>query len=64
MERLKLFLPKNTTTVIQSTNQGITQACKAYYHSGLLRGAVNSELQVGEFLKTLTLKDVAAKGLG
>jgi hypothetical protein len=44
------FLPKNTTAPIQK---------KAYCRVELLCEGVNSELQATEFLKTLTLKDVA-----
>jgi hypothetical protein len=54
-----MFLPKNTTALIQPMDQGIIRACKAFYRGELLGGVVNSELQVTEFMKTLTLKDVA-----
>jgi hypothetical protein len=47
-----MFLPKNTAALIQPMDQGIIRACKVYYHSELLGGVVNSELQVTEFLKT------------
>jgi hypothetical protein len=58
-EKIKaMFLPKNTTALIQPMDQGIIFACKAYYRCELLGGVVNSELQVTEFLKTLMLKDV------
>jgi hypothetical protein len=39
-----MFLPKNTTALIQPTDQGIIRACKAFYRGELLRGVVNSEL--------------------
>jgi hypothetical protein len=54
-----MFLPKNTTALIQPMDQGNIRACKAYYRCELLGGVVNSELQVKEFLKALKLKDVA-----
>jgi hypothetical protein len=53
-----MFLPKNTTALIQPMDQGIIRACKDCYCGELLGGVVNSEMQVTEFLKTLTLKDV------
>jgi hypothetical protein len=57
-EKIKaVFLPKNTTALIHSIDQGIIQACRACYGE-LLGGVVNSELQVTEFLKTLMLNDV------
>jgi hypothetical protein len=39
-----MFLPKNTTALIQPTDQGIIQACKAYCHGEPLGGVVHSEL--------------------
>jgi hypothetical protein len=43
--------------LIQPLKQGIIRVCKACYRC--VGGVVNSELQVTEFLKTLTLKDVS-----
>jgi hypothetical protein len=54
-----MFLPKNTNSLIQPMDQGTIQTCKTSCCSKLLGRVVNSELQVTEFLKTLTLKDVA-----
>ena len=54
-----MFLPKNTTALIQPLDQGIIHAFKAHYRGGLLSDMVNSELQVTEFLKTVTLKHAA-----
>jgi hypothetical protein len=45
--------------VFQLMDQGIIRGCKAYYRGDLLGWVVNCDLQVTEFLKTLTLKDVA-----
>jgi hypothetical protein len=53
------FLPQHTTALVQPTDKGITRVSGACYHSQLPGRVVNSELQVTEFLKTLTLKDVA-----
>jgi hypothetical protein len=44
-----VFLPKNMTTLIQPIYEGITQGCKACYHSELVAAAVN-ELEVTELL--------------
>jgi hypothetical protein len=54
-----ILLPKNTTALIQTLDQGIIRAFEAYYHGGLLNEIGNSELQVTEFLKTVTFKNVA-----
>jgi hypothetical protein len=54
-----MFLPTNTTALIRPMDQGNIQAHKAYYRGELLGGVVNSDLQVTEFLKTLTLKGIA-----
>ena len=52
-----MFLPKNTTALIQPLDQGIILTFKAHYRRGLLSEIVNSELQVTDFLKTVTLKN-------
>jgi hypothetical protein len=43
-----MFLPKNTTALIQPLDQGITRAFKALYRGGLLSETGNPELQVPE----------------
>jgi hypothetical protein len=40
-------------------DQGIMQASIGFYYSELLGGLIKSQLQIMEFLITLTLKDVA-----
>jgi hypothetical protein len=52
-----IFLPKNITKLIKPMDQGIIQAFKAHSH-GKPPGDVNSELQITEFLRILTLKGV------
>jgi hypothetical protein len=54
-----MFLPRNTTTLIQLMDQGNIRACKTYYCGEMLGAIVNSELPVAEFLNTLTLKNVS-----
>jgi hypothetical protein len=54
-----MFLLRKTTALIKPVDQGIIRACKACYHGEMPGGVVNSELQVTEFMKTLTLKDIA-----
>jgi hypothetical protein len=44
-----MFLPRNTTALIQPMDKCIIRVCKAYYRGELLDGVVNSELQVTEF---------------
>jgi hypothetical protein len=53
-----IFLPKNTTTLIQLIDQAIICTFIACCHDELLGGSVNSKLQITEFLKTITLKNV------
>jgi hypothetical protein len=56
-EKVRLiFLPKDITTLLQLMDPGIighSNSC-----CGMLRGVVNSELQIMEFLKTVMLKNV------
>jgi hypothetical protein len=40
-------------------DQGVMQASIGFYYSELLGGLMKSQLQIMEFLETLTLKDVA-----
>jgi hypothetical protein len=53
-----MFLPTNTTALIQPMDQGIILACKAYCHCELLGGVVNSELlgYLGEKLRQVVLQ--------
>jgi hypothetical protein len=52
-----MILPKNMTVLIQPMNQGIIWIYKPYYWNELYAHVVKSEVQVTEFLKTLTLND-------
>jgi hypothetical protein len=52
-----MFLPKDTTTLIQPLDQGVIRAFRTHYHSGLLSEIGSSEHQVTQFLKTVTLKE-------
>jgi hypothetical protein len=52
-----MFLPKNTTALIQLTDQGTILPYKTYYHGEPFGGVVNYDLQVTEYLKTLMLKN-------
>jgi hypothetical protein len=54
-----MFLPTDTTVLIQSLEEGIIQAFKAYCQQALLTAVVNSELKVLQFMKTVTLKNIA-----
>jgi hypothetical protein len=54
-----MFLPKNTTVLIQPLDQGFTLALKAYYQWALLTAVIKSELQMPQFLKTVTRKNMA-----
>jgi hypothetical protein len=53
---VSIFLPKNTTALIQPLDEGIIRAFEAYYRQALLTAVVSSELQVPQFLKTIRLK--------
>jgi hypothetical protein len=59
-----MILPKNTTALIQPMDQGIIPAFKAYYRQALLTAVITSELQVPQFLKTVTLKNMAYNIIG
>jgi hypothetical protein len=52
------FCQRILLELIKSMDQGTIQAFKAYFH-GKMSGDVNSELQITEFLRILTLKSVA-----
>jgi hypothetical protein len=54
-----MFLPKNTTALIQPLDQGFTQAFKAFYQWTLLIPVIKSGLQMPQFLKTVTHKNMA-----
>jgi hypothetical protein len=58
-EVVVMFLPTNTTVLIRSLEEVIIQAFKTYYQQAVLTAVVNSELQVLQFLKTVTLKNIA-----
>ena len=56
-----MFLPPNTTSIIQPMDQGILEALKSHYKKRLLRHLIleneSSSLPVPEILKALTIKD-------
>lgn len=54
-----MFLPKNTTALIQPLDQGIIRAFKAHYRRELLSALVNSDEEMENFLKSINLKSVA-----
>ena len=56
--KIKVFyLPKNTTAKIQPLDQGIIACFKKHYRHHLVRAAVDSPLDVPQFLKGTNLKD-------
>jgi hypothetical protein len=56
-----MYLPKNTTALIQPLDQGIIYNFKVNYRRELLLSLLFSGCDVPEFLKLLTLKEVAYK---
>jgi hypothetical protein len=56
-----MYLPKNTTALIQRLDQGIIYSFKVNYRRELLLSLLSSNRDVPEFLKLITLKDVAYK---
>ena len=54
-----MFLPKNTTALIQPLDQGIIKAFKAHYRRELLSAIVNSDEEMEIYLKSINLKTVA-----
>jgi hypothetical protein len=56
-----MYLPKNTTALIQPLDQGIMYNFKVNYRWELLLSLLSSGCDVPEFLKLLTLKEVAYK---
>lgn len=52
-----LFLPKNTTSLIQPLDQGIIHAFKVNYRRELLLSLLAEEIDLSQFLKSLNLKD-------
>lgn len=56
-----MFLPKNTTVLIQPLDQDIIHAFKVNYRRELLLNFLSADNDVTNFLKALTLKDVASK---
>lgn len=53
-----MFLPKNTTALIQPLDQGIIRAFKAHYRRELLSAIVSSDSDMETYLKSLNLKGV------
>jgi hypothetical protein len=56
-----MYLPKNTTALIQPLDQGIIYSFKVNYRWELLLSLLSSERDVPEFLTLITLNDVAYK---
>lgn len=54
-----MFLPQNTTALIQPLDQGIIRAFKAHYRRELLGAIVSSDDDMEAYLKSLNLKGVA-----
>lgn len=54
-----LYLPKNTTALIQPLDQGIINAFKVNYRRELIKSLLSSDDEITKFLKSMTLKEVA-----
>ena len=52
-----VYLPKNTTSLIQPLDQGIIATFKKNYRRELVSSIVNGDRSVTEFLKSLSIKD-------
>ena len=60
-EILCIFLPPNTTSVLQPMDQGVLEALKRHYKHDLLLCMLNEErvgsMNIAEFIKTINIKD-------
>lgn len=54
---MTMYLPPNVTPLIQPMDQNVIRLTKLYYRNSLLASIVANESNIGETLKSLTLKD-------
>lgn len=54
-----MYLPKNTTALIQPLDQGIISAFKSNYRREMITSLLASDTEVSTFLKKMDLKDVS-----